>query len=129
MGGAEGEVFGLHHVQVAMPPGREQDARSFYAGVLGLDEIAKPPVLAARGGVWFRSGTLELHLGVEETFSPARKAHPGIVLSDASAFDRLAARLGEAGVQVRPDAEFPGHRRFYVDDCFGNRLEFLTPLT
>jgi catechol 2,3-dioxygenase-like lactoylglutathione lyase family enzyme len=121
-------VFGLHHVQLAMPPGREDAARAFYSGLLGLAEIAKPPELAARGGAWFRAGTLELHLGVEDPFSPARKAHPGIVVHDAAAFDALAARLAGAGLEVRPDTLFPGHRRFYTDDAFGNRLEFLTRL-
>lgn len=117
-------MFTLHHVQLAMPPGGEAGARDFYGRVLGLDEIAKPDALAARGGVWFRGGGLELHLGVEDPFIPARKAHPGILTHDLRG---LQARFGEAGIEVRPDGLLPGFDRFYVDDCFGNRLEFLRP--
>lgn len=114
-----------HHVLLAVPAGREAEARAFYGGVLGLTEIGKPPELVGRGGAWFRSGALELHLGVEEPFTPARKAHPGILLGDPAALDALAARLARAGTPVQPDAAFPGFRRFYADDCFGNRLEFM----
>jgi catechol 2,3-dioxygenase-like lactoylglutathione lyase family enzyme len=117
-------AFALHHVQLAMPAGAEAAARAFYAGVLGLAELAKPAALAGRGGVWFRAGALELHLGVEDGFRPARKAHPGILVED---LDGLAARLHAHGVQVHADATLPGYRRFYLDDCFGNRLEFLSP--
>jgi catechol 2,3-dioxygenase-like lactoylglutathione lyase family enzyme len=117
--------FGLHHVQVAMPAGQEEAARRFYGTVLGMEEIPKPATLAARGGVWFRSaGGFELHLGVERPFTPARKAHPGILASD---LDEVAERLLEAGIEVTADGNFPGFRRFYVEDCFGNRLEFLQP--
>jgi catechol 2,3-dioxygenase-like lactoylglutathione lyase family enzyme len=115
---------GLHHAQLAIPPGAEPAARAFYADILGMAELPKPPILAARGGCWFRSGGLEIHLGVEPDFRPARKAHPGIL---AGNLDALAGRLGEHGVAVRWDGEFPGHRRFYASDPFGNRLEFLEP--
>jgi len=117
-------MYALHHVQLAIPAGGEDRARAFYGNLLGLDELAKPPELAARGGVWFRGGALEIHLGVEEPFAPARKAHPGIQVDD---LDGLQERLASAGIEVRPDGLLPGHRRFYVDDCFGNRLEFLQP--
>lgn len=113
---------GLHHVQLAMPRGEEDRARAFYAGVLGMPEIAKPPALAARGGAWFGREGLELHLGVEEDFRPARKAHPGILVDD---LDALAARLTEAGFAVQWSDEVPGMRRFHSGDPFGNRLEFL----
>ncbi len=117
--------FRLHHVQLAMPAGAEDEARAFYAGALGLEEVAKPPALAARGGAWFRdAGGLELHLGVEEPFAPAKKAHPGIHVDD---LDGLADRLRAAGHEITPDGELPGYRRFYAHDPFGNRLEFLTP--
>ena len=116
--------FGLHHVQLAVPPGSEDVCRAFYVGVLGLTEVPKPPVLAARGGLWVRGGSLELHLGVEADFRPARKAHPGILVTD---LDGLAARLTAAGVPVDRDGDFPGHRRFYATDPVGNRLEFLQP--
>jgi catechol 2,3-dioxygenase-like lactoylglutathione lyase family enzyme len=115
---------GLHHTQLAMPAGAEPEVRAFYGGVLGMTELDKPPVLAARGGCWFRSGALELHLGVEPDFSPARKAHPGMLVSD---IDALAARLTASGVDVEWDDDFPGHRRFYAHDPLGNRLEFLEP--
>jgi catechol 2,3-dioxygenase-like lactoylglutathione lyase family enzyme len=112
----------LHHVQLAIPPGGEDKSRSFWAGVLGMSELDKPPVLAARGGCWFRSGGLEVHLGVEKDFVPARKAHPGIVVSDLVS---LAQRLTEGEAPVIWDDDFPGFDRFYSSDPFGNRLEFL----
>lgn len=123
----DGWTFGgLHHVQLAVPAGSEEACRAFWAGVLGLVEIPKPPVLAARGGCWFRGGALEVHLGVEAPFAPASKAHPGILVADIEA---LAARLAAHDVAVRWDDDFPGHRRFYAADPFGNRLEFLEPLS
>lgn len=117
-------MLSVHHVQLAMPPGGEDEARAFFGGVLAMDEIPKPPVLAARGGCWFRLDELEIHVGVEEEFRPARKAHPGILTDN---LDGLMDRVREHGLEPREDGNFPGHRRFYVDDCFGNRLEFLQP--
>jgi catechol 2,3-dioxygenase-like lactoylglutathione lyase family enzyme len=99
--------------------------REFYVGVLGLVEVAKPPVLAARGGVWFRAAGIEIHIGVEEDFRPARKAHPGILVRELQA---MARRLRAAGHDVRVDGLLPGFRRFYVDDPVGNRLELLEPI-
>ena len=116
---------GLHHVQLAIPVGSEQKARDFYGGVLGMEELDKPPVLAARGGCWFRAGGWEIHLGVEEPFTPARKAHPGVLVEG---IDSLEDRPVSAGVVVVWDDSFPGHRRFYASDPYGNRLEFLEPL-
>jgi catechol 2,3-dioxygenase-like lactoylglutathione lyase family enzyme len=117
--------FGVHHVQLASPAGSEPTLREFYVGVLGMTEIPKPPVLAARGGVWFGSGGVELHLGVEADFRPARKAHPGLLTTD---LDGLVGRLHAAGVEARWDGDLPGHRRCYVDDPVGNRIELLQPL-
>ena len=121
---------GLHHAQLAMPAGEEDRARAFFVDVLGMTEIAKPPVLARRGGAWFRAGGLELHLGVEGTrdggFAPARKAHPGILVDD---LDDVVRRLAAGGQDVTWDADFPGFRRVYAADPFGNRLEFLEPLS
>ena len=114
----------LHHVQLAIPAGGEDQCRRFWGAVLGMDEVDKPGVLAARGGCWFRSGGLEVHLGVDPDFVPAGKAHPGILVTD---LDAVAQRLETADVAVRWDSDFPGHRRFYADDPFGNRLEFLQP--
>ncbi|WP_337193510.1 VOC family protein [Actinomadura rayongensis] len=109
-------------MQLAIPAGSEDACRAFYVGVLGMTEIEKPPVLAARGGLWVRAETLEIHLGVEDDFRPARKAHPGIHVGD---LDGLARRLANNGVQVTWDDAFPGHRRFFAFDPVGNRLEFL----
>jgi catechol 2,3-dioxygenase-like lactoylglutathione lyase family enzyme len=115
-------ITGLDHVQLAMPRGREDAARSFYAGLLGMTELAKPPALAVRGGCWFGSGAAVLHLGVEEPFAPARKAHPALLVDD---LDELAATLGAAGHPCVPaDGEIPGVRRFHTSDPFGNRVEF-----
>jgi 8-oxo-dGTP pyrophosphatase MutT (NUDIX family)/catechol 2,3-dioxygenase-like lactoylglutathione lyase family enzyme len=116
--------YALHHVQLPMPVGGEDDCRHFYVDVLGMTEIPKPPELAARGGLWVRADALELHLGVEEDFRPQAEAHPGILVAD---LDGLAARLEGAGVTVRWDDAFPGMRRFSAHDNNGNRLEFLTP--
>jgi catechol 2,3-dioxygenase-like lactoylglutathione lyase family enzyme len=107
-----------------MPAGGEPACRRFYGDVLGMTELEKPPVLAARGGCWFRAAGVELHLGVEEGFTPARKAHPGILVANLEA---LVARLAEAGIVATPDPDLPGYVRVYVSDPFGNRLEFLEP--
>lgn len=115
----------IHHVQLACPAGSEPALREFYGGVLGLGEIRKPPGLAARGGCWFRGHGIELHLGVEEDFRPARKAHPGLLVAG---IDAWAGRLRDAGYPVGFDDEFPGMRRFYSQDPNGNRLEFLEPI-
>lgn len=118
------QLVGLHHVQLAVPVGSEEACRAFWGGLLGMAEVAKPAALAARGGCWFKAGGLEVHLGAEEPFAPARKAHPGIEVRDVRA---LAARLESSGIAVTWDGDFPGHDRCYAADPFGNRLEFLTP--
>jgi catechol 2,3-dioxygenase-like lactoylglutathione lyase family enzyme len=115
----------IHHVQLACPAGSEGASREFFAGVLGLAEIEKPPGLAARGGCWFRGHGIEIHLGVEDDFHPARKAHPGLLVENLEAWAR---RLEAAGHPVSYDDEFPGMRRFYSADPHGNRLEFLEPI-
>ena len=119
-----GQLLGLHHVQLAAPPGSEEALRHFYGTVLGMTEVPKPPALAARGGAWFRSGPLELHLGIEDDFRPAGKAHPGIIVRD---LDEVVRRLGDYGVTVQWDDNFPGFRRCYLADPHGNRLELLEP--
>ena len=113
-------ILGIDHVQVAAPAGCEAEARAFYGGLLGLEELPKPELLRGRGGCWFRAGTNELHVGVEEPFVPARKAHPGFVVDDLVA---LAARLRAEGIEVTPEESIPGVERAYVADPFGNRLE------
>jgi catechol 2,3-dioxygenase-like lactoylglutathione lyase family enzyme len=112
----------LHHVQVTCPPGGESAVRHFYGHLLGLVEVAKPPVLAARGGVWFRGDDYELHVGVEDPFAPASRAHPGFLVDDV---DVLARRLAAAGISVTWDPNFPGYRRFHAFDPHGNRVEIL----
>jgi len=112
----------LHHVQLAIPAGSEPQCRRFYGETLGWDELEKPPLLKARGGLWFAAGSGELHLGVEADFRPARKAHPAFAVVD---LDRLAERLRAAGAMVEFDDAIPGLRRFYTADAVGNRIEFL----
>jgi catechol 2,3-dioxygenase-like lactoylglutathione lyase family enzyme len=118
-------IDALHHVQLAAPAGSEQVLRAFYVEALGMTEIDKPPALAARGGAWFRSGSVELHLGIEPDFRPARKAHPGLVVTDLAG---LVDRLHSHGVPVLWDDNLPEFRRCYVSDPHGNRLELLEAL-
>jgi len=120
----------LHHVQVAIPAGGEDLARRFYVEGLGLVEVAKPEPLRARGGLWVRSpGGVELHLGVEEPFRPARKAHPALLLEDAASLGAAAERLSGLGFEVDHGERetFPGHLRCHAFDGHGNRVELLTP--
>jgi catechol 2,3-dioxygenase-like lactoylglutathione lyase family enzyme len=117
-------IAGIDHVQLAMPAGREDEARAFYAGLLGIPEKSKPPELARRGGVWFESDAVKLHLGVEADFRPARKAHPALLVRDLRG---LVARLQAAGVEV-VEEPLAGHDRVYVADPFGNRIELMEPI-
>lgn len=114
----------IDHVQLAMPPGREADARAFYSCLLGIPEKPKPPHLAARGGCWFEDDSVKLHLGVEGDFRPARKAHPALLVDGLV---DLASDLRAAGVSVRDDEPLAGYYRVYVDDPFGNRIELMEP--
>ena len=124
-------VRSLDHVQLAMPPGREAETRAFYAGLLGIPEVAEPANLARRGGCWFERGALKVYLGVEAEFRPARKAHPAFLVDDLAT---RAAALEAAGHPVRADEPLEGYERLYMDDPFGNRIELrscygsLTPL-
>ena len=120
-------IGGIDHVQVAAPPGCEEQARVFYGGLLGLPEVAKPQSLAGRGGCWFAVGGQQLHVGVAEPFSPAAKAHPALRVADAQALAELAERLAAGGHPVTWDDALPAVKRFYVADPFGNRLELLAP--
>lgn len=117
-------IAALDHVQLAAPPGSEERLRSYYAGVLGMTEVPKPPVPAGRGGCWFSSGTAQVHIGVEKDFRPARKAHPGLRVRGIGGYAEL---LESRGATVVWDHDLPGHRRFYSEDPVGNRLEFLEP--
>ena len=115
-------IEAIDHVQLAMPEGQEDKARSFYSDALGLSEVPKPSELAKRGGAWFETGDVRVHLGVEQNFRPARKAHPAFLVSNIDAF---ATRLRAADFEVTIDNDLPGFRRFYTNDPFGNRLEFM----
>jgi len=112
----------IDHVQLAMPIGEEEIARRFYAGVLGMTELAKPPELATRGGCWFQSGTVQLHLGVESDFRPAKKAHPAFRCKD---YQELLLHLRGAGIAVTEVDDIPGVRRCHIHDPFGNRIELI----
>ncbi|WP_262064071.1 VOC family protein [Streptomyces sp. STR69] len=115
----------VDHVQLAAPAGSEDALRAYYVDTLGMTEIPKPAALAARGGCWFGAGAVQLHLGIEADFRPAKKAHPGLRVTDIEAY---AARLAAHGATVTWDGDLPGHRRFYSEDPVGNRLEFLEPV-
>jgi catechol 2,3-dioxygenase-like lactoylglutathione lyase family enzyme len=115
--------FRLDHIQIAMPAGAEEAARRFYVGVLGFEEIPKPAELAPRGGAWFRSGSTNVHLGVDPDFVPARKAHPALRCSQ---YDTLLERLADHDIPVVPDSlPFEGRRHCYIADPFGNRIEII----
>ena len=116
---------GFHHVQGAMPVGQEDRAEAFYSGLLGLERVPKPEQLAGRGGAWFRGAGVEVHLGVEDPFRPARKAHPAFIVKG---LEELRERLEQAGVEFEPQPPLEGFRRFHAFDPFGNRLEFLEPI-
>ena len=122
---ARDHFVALDHVQVAIPPGEEAKARGFYVGVLGMIELDKPGALARRGGAWFAGGngaSVQIHCGVEPDFRPARKAHPAVLVVGIEA---LAERIEGAGGQVKWDDDLEGLRRFFCEDPFGNRLEFI----
>ncbi|HKT87410.1 MAG TPA: VOC family protein [Candidatus Sulfotelmatobacter sp.] len=112
----------IDHVQLAMPPGSEEAARRFYGDLLGMREVAKPAELAKRGGCWFESGAVQIHLGVENDFRAAKKAHPALRCSD---YDGLTGKLRSAGIEVKDDHVIPGVRRCHIADPFGNRIELV----
>jgi len=120
----------LHHVQVACPPAGEDGARRFYGDGLGMTEVEKPAALQSRGGAWFRSGDgAEIHVGVEDPFVPARKAHPALLLADVAELEAVGERLAALGFDVdwSQRETFPGHVRFHTYDTHGNRVELLSP--
>jgi catechol 2,3-dioxygenase-like lactoylglutathione lyase family enzyme len=117
-------ILRIDHVQLAMPAGAEPEARRFYSGLLGIPEAPKPAELAGRGGVWFESGELKVHLGVEAEFRAAKKAHPGFVVEGLA---ELLRALRADGVEVVDDFKLPEYQRAFVADPFGNRIELLEP--
>jgi len=112
----------LDHVQIAAPYNGESKARAFYKDILGFEEVEKPASLRRNGSAWFRSGSVELHVGIEADFQPARKAHPAIRVKQIEA---LKIHLQACDITIKEDHQLPGANRFYVDDFFGNRIEFL----
>ena len=117
-------VPNIHHVQIAIPPGGEPLTRRFYGDILGLAEVPKPENLQGRAGVWFDTGTIQLHLGVDPSFTPATKAHVAFQCHDLHA---LRERLASSGYAIVDDEPLPGFDRFYTSDPFGNRVELLSP--
>ena len=115
-------ILSLDHVQLAIPVGVEALARSFYTEILGLTEVAKPASMAGRSSIWFAAGPVNLHLGIEEDFHPAKRAHPALVVDD---LDEIVAACQRAGLPTRPDTSFTNFRRVHVFDPFGNRLELM----
>jgi catechol 2,3-dioxygenase-like lactoylglutathione lyase family enzyme len=120
--GMNSRVARIDHIQIAAPEGCEPAARDFYGSVLGMKEIEKPPVLRARGGCWFECGSQQVHIGIERDFQAAKKAHPAFVVFH---LDELRETLRARGVKVVDDENLPGARRFYAEDPWGNRLEFV----
>ena len=112
----------IDHIQLAAPVGSEDQAREFFQGILALEEVEKPEELKKNGGVWFSNGHVDIHVGVEETFVPAKKAHPAF---EVTKIEEFAAFLQEKGLEIQVDYKLPGAKRFYLHDPFGNRLEFL----
>jgi catechol 2,3-dioxygenase-like lactoylglutathione lyase family enzyme len=116
------KILKIDHVQLAMPPREEDRARQFYTGVLGLPEVPKPADMAKRGGAWFELDGVRLHLGVEQDFRPARKAHPALVVEG---LDEIVARCEQLGIAAKPDVAVDGCRRVHIEDPFGNRIELM----
>ncbi|GLB58079.1 VOC family protein [Cytobacillus sp. NCCP-133] len=117
---------GIDHIQLAAPQGCEEQARKFYGVLLGLKEIPKPENLQKRGGCWFICGDQEIHIGVQEDFSPAKKAHPGFVVEN---LEELKINLQQCEAPIKEEAPIDGRNRFFTEDPFGNRIEFLEFLT
>lgn len=112
----------IDHVQLAAPKGSEDLARQFYSDVLGLKEIGKPKTLSKRGGAWFLIGNQQVHIGIEEPFNPAKKAHPAFVVEN---LNHLKAHLSKHNIEYQVDTLLPGANRIYINDPFGNRIELL----
>jgi len=117
-------IEGIDHVQLAMPAGEEDVARQFYSGLLGIPEVPKPTDLARRGGVWFESDRIKVHLGIDPDFRPARKAHPGLIVADLRT---LVRNLQDNGIEVTEAEPLEGYDHVYVADPFGNRIELMEP--
>jgi catechol 2,3-dioxygenase-like lactoylglutathione lyase family enzyme len=115
-------VLGLDHVQIAIPVGGEERAREFYDGILKFSEVEKPAAMTGRKSIWFVAGPVNLHLGIDAEFHPAKRAHPAFVVDN---LDDIVAACESAGLATRPDVGFGDFRRVHVFDPFGNRLELM----
>lgn len=116
-------ILEIDHIQLAMPAGGEEKAREFFVGILGFQEIPKPPELSKRGGAWFETGSVQLHLGVEADFRPARKAHPAFLVDD---LDRMIIKIQSAGFEIdNTQPALNGYKRIHIFDPFGNRIELM----
>lgn len=115
-------ILGIEHVQIAIPVGSQDPARAFYGGILGFSEIQKPASMAERKSIWFVAGTVNLHLGIEADFHPAKRAHPAFIVEG---LDEILAACEAASITVKPDVSFDGFRRVHLFDPFGNRLELM----
>jgi catechol 2,3-dioxygenase-like lactoylglutathione lyase family enzyme len=124
LAGARMHIERIEHIQLAMPAGREEAARSFYSSLLEIPEVPKPPHLAKRGGVWFERGEVKVHLGIDGDFRPARKAHPALLVRGLTL---LVGRLRAAGIEVTDGEPLQGYDHVYVSDPFGNRIELMEP--
>lgn len=120
------EILGVEHVQLAMPDGGEPVARKFYRDLLGLREVPKPAELQGRGGAWFESSHIKIHLGIEKDFRPAKKAHPALLVSG---IEQLQQTLKNEAVTIEDGEQIEGYTRFFAFDPFGNRIEFLEAIT
>ena len=115
-------IIEMDHIQIVMPAGKEDEAREFYGRILGMEEIQKPIELQSSGGCWFQAGLSQIHLGIMPDFAPATKAHPAFLVDD---LEELQERLVAANVAITPDSRVTDVRRFYTNDPFGNRIEFI----
>ena len=115
-------ILNIEHIQIAIPIGSEDRARAFYAGILGFVEVEKPAAMAKRNSIWFRAGSVNLHLGLEPDFHPAKRAHPALVVDG---MDQILAACERDNITIKPDVSFNGFRRVHIFDPFGNRLELM----
>ena len=115
-------ILSIDHVQIAIPIASENRARAFYSGILGFTEVAKPPQMAERKSIWFIAGAVNLHLGIEPDFTPAKRAHPALIVEG---LDAILAACERAAISAKPNTSFNGFRRVHVFDPFGNRLELM----
>ena len=119
-------ILGLHHAQITIPRGAEEQGRQFYCTLLGLPEIEKPEPLRRRGGFWLQVGDRQVHVGTEDDVERTKtKAHLAYQVSDITLWQQ---RLQENGIELLDSVPLPGYARFEIRDPFGNRIEFIQEL-